>query len=217
MKLLDIPIFLAKENAPHILTSNHIDMLLGYPNASTRSRAIVTLVEHGALKKACRGIYFNSLSNYDKAEILSFVIPAGALSMASVLGRAGVTNNPSQHLHVVVPLDTPGFGRNNKELDDGTRILIHSIPKNFLTFGAGKMGRFNAATPEKALCDWLYLSKSPRSDVTDVPDDIDMLDFIDTVKLAEFAKIMDVEDRLQDLLNRQADSEKYYQNARSMF
>lgn len=210
---LSIVALLKARNAPHVLTSAQIAALARNPDASTANRITGDLVEQGILVKAMRGLYFNALSPYEVPDILPYLVPPGALSLGSVLGDAGVTNNPSYTLHVVIPMPTPGvaygFRRNDRQLEDGTRVMLYSMPQRLLEFGIEHSRGYNRAEPEKALCDWLYLARSPRSRVGEVPDDVD-LELLNTQKLERYAEMLGIRDALDALRQRIEDAEHYH-------
>lgn len=154
----------------------------------------------GRLEPVVQGLYLNRyraepVSLADAAHLL--VIDA-VVSLNSVLGDAGVLNNPSHIVTAVVPLDRgappPRLGRRTTRA--GT-LQFFGIPRRILEAGEAD-DRLDAhtprdharATPEKALLDWLYLAQSPRSNREAPPrDDIDVA-LLDRRRLDRLATAM---------------------------
>jgi hypothetical protein len=97
-----------------------------------------------------------------------------------VLGDAGVWNNFTDWVTVVVPLSrrytTPSLGQ--LESAAGT-FVFRGLPEAVLEAGRGEDRLANSATyrrstPEAALLHWLYLSNSPRSRMSPPPLDMDL-------------------------------------------
>lgn len=212
--LLELTRDLAQPGAPRALNYRQLGRLLGEPSESTVVRTLRRLTEGGILVRAMRNVYFNAMQPYELADALPLIVPEGVLSLNSVLGRAGISNNPSRNLHVVVPLrekgQASGFRYNSRRFQDGTRLNLYSLPGRYFDFGLeSRETRFRAATPEKALCDWLYLQESPRSRVTRVPSDLEF-DRFNRRRLTAYARRMGVEAALDTLEAAHAAEQAYY-------
>ena len=158
------------------------------------------------LEPVVEGLYLNRYrrSPVSLADAAHWLIPDAVISLNSVLGDAGVLNNPSRVVTAVVPLDrgapAPSLGR--RETKAGV-LQFFGLPRRILDAGDADdrlqvlPQRDHArATPEKALLDWLYLALSPRSRRTAPPrEDID-LDLLDDKRLTRLARAMDLTDAL---------------------
>lgn len=160
----------------------------------------------GNLAPVVQGLYLNRYRGrpVQLADVPHWLVPDAVISLNTVLGDSGVLNNPSPMVTAVVPLDRgappPKLGR--RATQAGTiqffglprRILEAGRPEDRLEF---RTPRDHArATPEKALLDWLYLAKSPRSHRTFPPkDDLDR-DLLDRARLRRLAAAMGLSDAL---------------------
>jgi hypothetical protein len=158
------------------------------------------------LQAVQRGLYLNRFRNPpgQPADAIPFFHRDAVVSLNTVLGDAGVLNNPSRVVTAVVPIDTgfpaPKLGRRRSLA--GT-FHFHGMPRRILEAGTvtdrlEAPGRFEhlRAMPEKALLDWLYLGRSARSRRTPPPpDDIDM-DLLDRRRLRRLARAAHLTDAL---------------------
>lgn len=164
----------------------------------------------GKLQPVVAGLYINRFrarpgTLEDAAHWLKL---DAVLSLNTVLGDAGVLNNPSHTVTAVVPIDPgappPKLGRMPTRAG---MLQFFGLPRRILEAGepedrlAASIGEDHVrATPEKALLDWLYLGLSPRSRRTLPPkEDID-LDLLDRVRLKRLARTMGLEEALADWL-----------------
>jgi len=209
---LDLARRLADPGAPPVLTSAMLGRYLGGARRATISRTARALADSGLIVPAMRGLYYNGQARYERADILAHVLPGAVLSLNAVLQPAGVTRNPSMNLHAVLPWSTRGryhtLNRNHRQLADGSRLYIYSLPEAMTGFGVDGRRHHLRATPERALCDWLYLAASGRSRVSPVPNDVD-LDDLDADTLNDFAERMGVAGELKELRERLVDSADY--------
>ena len=133
-------------------------------------------VDDGNLFAVQRGLYLNHFRAVPGtlADTVPLFHKDAVVSLNTVLGDAGILNNPSNTVTAVVPLDPdsplPHLGRKTTQAGS---LHFFGMPRRVLQ--AGKPGdrleaehRFGhaRATPEKALMDWLYLGQSPRSNRT---------------------------------------------------
>lgn len=126
------------------------------------------------------------------------------VSLNTVLGDAGILNNPSQLMTAVVPLDTgappPKLGR---QVTQAGTVQFFGLPRRIHDAGEPEDRLESAAprdhvraTPEKALLDWLYLARSPHSRRTSPPkSDID-LTLLNRRRLKRLAAAMDIKREL---------------------
>ena len=140
---------------------------------STLTSWIRRVVDEDGLRPVQRGLYLNHLRAVPGRlgdTVASFHKDA-VVSLNTVLGDAGVLNNPTRAVTALVPLDAghppPQLGR--RQTKAGT-LHFFGVPRRVLEAGEPTdrlepVDRYDhaRATPEKALIDWLYLANSPRS------------------------------------------------------
>lgn len=176
--------------------------------ASSWTYWIKGLVARGALKPVQRGLYLNRLRPRPGtlADAVPWLQRDAILSLNTVLGDAGVLNNPSRVVTAIVPIDVgaPPPARLGRRQTKAGVVHFYGIPRAILEAGAPEdryQDEPNAdhirATPEKALVDWLYLGASPRSRRSLPPrGDID-LEMLDQERLARLARAAGVDDVLE--------------------
>ena len=209
---------LSQPDAPPVLSR---DLLKRYARAARGDRPVPdsTLTwwirraaEEGKLEAVQRGLYLNRVRGLPGrlADAVSNLQRDSVVSLNTVLGDAGVLNNPTRTVTAVVPIDAgypPKLGR--KRTKAGT-VHFYGIPRRFLEAGdpldrLEPIERFEhaRATPEKALIDWLYLGRSARSSRTPpVLGDIDV-ELLNRRRLNRLAKAAGLSDALQQWLNPQ--------------
>ncbi|MGB9429060.1 MAG: hypothetical protein WCC11_04165, partial [Gammaproteobacteria bacterium] len=171
---------LAAADAPPVLSR---DLLARMARSARGGRTVPTSsLSHwlksaqarGRLPRVQRGLYLNGFRTPPGrlADAAAWLRTDAVLSLNTVLGDAGVLNNPSRTVTAVVPVDAgaapPQLGR--KATAAGI-FHFFGLPRRILEAGAAAdrlqqmdIGVEHArATPEKALLDWLYLAASPRS------------------------------------------------------
>lgn len=131
----------------------------------TARRLADDLIEAGDLVRLRRDLYLNRLKRpIPSPEAAASVIrPACVVSLHSVLGAAGVLNNPSRSVFALVPV-SPGKSHGHRREVDGelADFRFVSISATLLNTGLPE-DRLDAAfpypraTPERAFADWLYL------------------------------------------------------------
>lgn len=207
---------LSERDAPAVLTRDLIARFSRSANrqrgtegipASSLSHWIKRMTERGKLQLVQRGIYLNRMRS--KPGTLADAIPLlqrdAVVSLNTVLGEAGVLNNPSRVITAVVPIDlaAPPPSRLGRRQTQAGIVHFYGIPRSILEAGSAEdrlesMDAFDhpRATPEKALIDWLYLGASPRSRRTPPPrSDID-LDMLNGKRLRRLAKAVGLEQQL---------------------
>lgn len=207
---------LARADAPPVLTRDLLSRFArtardGHPvPASSLTHWIRGAVAEERLRPVQRGLYLNVFRARPghPADAAAWLRPEAVVSLNTVLGDAGVLNNPVRTTMAVVPLDAgappPKLGRQTTRV--GT-FQFHGIPRRTLEAGDpddrlefGETREHARATPEKALVDWLYLAASPHSRRTAPPrDDLD-LDLLDRPRLQRLARAAGVGTGLQHLV-----------------
>ena len=199
---------LAQAAAPAVLSRDLLARMARSARAdlpvagSSLSHWLKSAEARGRLQRVQRGLYLNGFRSPPGrlADATDWLRRDAVVSLNTVLGEAGVLNNPVRVVTAVVPVDAgappPQLGR--KHTAAGT-FHFFGLPRRILEAGAARDrlqtdgGVEHArATPEKALLDWLYLAASPHSHRTwpargDL--DVDLLDSARLRKLARAARL----------------------------
>lgn len=152
--------------------------------ASTLARWQRDAVERGRLRRVLRGVYLNGFRSRAgrPADAAPLLRRDAVVSLNTVLGDAGVLNNPSATVTAILPLDPgpvkPVTGRINTGVG---WFHFFAMPRRVLEAGRAE-DRVDSdfhdhvrATPERALVDWLYLAESRLSRRTPPnPGDLDL-------------------------------------------
>lgn len=149
------------------------------------SRITSGLEAEGALEKVSAGLWVNRLrfppARLDEA---ASKLRKGAVpSLRSVLGEYGAVNNPSMEVCACVPITSdgprPALGR--ETTSGGQRFHFFGLPERFFPGEDPRLCSlfldpskpYPSFRPEKALVDWIHLSRSPRSKLPPPPFDLD--------------------------------------------
>jgi hypothetical protein len=204
---------LAQPSALRVLDKPSITRLANdvQPGVSeaTVERWIQDSISAKRLNRIVRGLYLNQLINppAQLSEAAVWLRPGAIVSLQTVLGDAGAWNNYTPWVTAVVPLSkryvTPSLGR--RETAAGT-FVFRGLPESILEAGREEDRltadiSYRRATPEAALLHWLYLSESPRSDMSKPPTDIN-LDSLNLRRLERLAKAMHLAEPLQSWLSK---------------
>ena len=177
--------------------------------ASSLSHWLKSAQARAKLTRVQRGLYLNAFRTPSGtlADVTGWLRSDAVVSLNSVLGDAGVLNNPSRVVTAVVPLDGVAPPRLGRKHTHAGLLHFFGVPRRVLEAGEAA-DRLQAqaglehvrATPEKALIDWLYLAASPRSHRTwPVRGDLDVA-LLDKQRLRRLARAAGVEDILDDWL-----------------
>jgi hypothetical protein len=180
------------------------------PARNTIFRWIREQTTNGALRPVTRGLYLNQLASPRPAaaEAAAFVRSGAIVSLQSVLGEAGVTNNYSDIITCVVP-QSPGISPSVRPVrSHQIEYRFHALPARLLDSRVGALEdrldldvKYPRANSEKALLDWIYLGSSPRTKVALPPADIDA-SLLKKARLARLAERMGLRDQLKAYLSR---------------
>jgi hypothetical protein len=180
------------------------------PARNTIFRWIREQTKNGALRPVTRGLYINQLASPRPAaaEAAAFVRSGAIVSLQSVLGEAGVTNNYSDIITCVVP-QSSGISPSVRPVRaHHIEYRFHALPARLLDSRAGVLEdrldldvNYPRANPEKALLDWIYLGSSPRTRIALPPVDIDS-SLLKKARLARLAERMGLRDQLKAYLSR---------------
>ena len=172
-------------NADGVLTSKMIWREADYikPGISRPSiqRWIRKATDAGKLNQVSRGIYLNNqaLPRPGFAEAAQFLRPGSIVSMHAVLTDVGALNNPYPVITAILPLGRHSSPRLGTVTVSSKRYRYFGMPVGILNAGdeddrLDLSYRYPRTTPERALLDWIYFARSPRSNMVAPPMDIDL-------------------------------------------
>ncbi len=158
------------------------------------------------LAPVVRGVFLNRFTSPPGrlADAVPHVRRDAVVSLHTALDEAGAYNNPPHGVTAVVPLDVgPTRPRVGEVITAQGPVYVRAVPRRILEAGALEdrldldSGRAHPrATPEKALLDWLYLARSPRSTLSPPSlQDVDIRE-LDKARLRRLAKEMGLEQTL---------------------
>lgn len=199
-------------DAPRVLTVPMIAAVLAdrrKPRArNTLFRWIREQTQSGLLRPVTRGLYINQLARPQPtaADAAGFVREGAIVSLQTVLGEAGITNNYSDIVTCVVPHTKDHRPSVRRVKAERIEFRFHAMPARFLDPHAGELEdrmdldfKYLRATPEKALLDWIYLGASEHTKIAGPPFDIDA-SRLNKGRLRRLAKAMSIASRLQGYL-----------------
>jgi hypothetical protein len=163
------------ESSLRVFTAPELDVWLASEGfdipVRTARRALQEWEMAGLVERVATGIYLNKqLMPLPLPEEAARKLRPGAIvSLGTVLGRAGVLNNPIHWVTAVVP-SSDSNSRREVSMDSGSNFQFAQVRPDLLTSTRLGWGRdaleahaaVPTATPEKAVLDWVYLASSPR-------------------------------------------------------
>ncbi|MGA7539051.1 MAG: hypothetical protein WBW93_09805 [Steroidobacteraceae bacterium] len=172
--------------APRVLTIPMLAAVLSdrrkLPARNTLFRWVREQVASGVLRPISRGLYLNQLAapRPTAAEAAGFIRTGAIVSLQTVLGEAGITNNFPDVVTSVVPHERGHVPSVRPVKAADVEFRFHSMPARLLDDRAGRLEdrmdlevKYPRATPEKALLDWLYLGESAYSRIAGPPLDVE--------------------------------------------
>jgi predicted transcriptional regulator of viral defense system len=147
-----------------VIHLNHLEILTGMNRHALRV-ALSRLTARGILRRICRGYYANPFAAPGLEEISAEIYRPSYVSLESALHRHGILSQAPQVLTCV----TTRLPRTTRT-SFGT-ILYRQIRKACF-FGFVREGEYALADPEKALTDFLYLSRG--ADARSVLSELDL-------------------------------------------
>jgi hypothetical protein len=136
------------------------------------------------------------------------------VSIHTVLGETGVLNNPTGIVHALYPLDEHhGVRRIVEGETEFGRYRFVGVTRSYLEAGppedrlAGTA--FLQATPERAMVDWIRLSKTARMALPPLCD-VD-LDLLDVDRLRRVAGAVAMREAVEDWLESKMDFDRAYE------
>jgi hypothetical protein len=175
------------------------------PARNTVFRWVREQVGGGALRPVTRGLYLNQMAvpRPTAAEAAGFVRTGAIVSLQTVLGEAGITNNFPDIVTSVVPHERGHVSSVRPVKAADSEFRFHSMPIRLLDERAGELEdrmdldvKYPRSTPEKALLDWLYLGKSNYSKIAGPPLDLEFGQ-LDASRLNRLARSMGLVEELK--------------------
>jgi hypothetical protein len=195
--------------APRVLTIPMLTAILADrrkpPARNTVFRWVRDQVASGVLRPMTRGLYLNQLAAPRPlaAEAAGFIRTGAIVSLQTVLGEAGITNNFPDLVTSVIPHDRGHVSSVRPVKAADIEFRFHSMPARLLNEQTGEPedrldvdSKYPRATPEKALLDWLYLGASPYSKISRPPLDLE-IERLDASRLRRLARSMELVEELK--------------------
>jgi hypothetical protein len=195
--------------APRVLTIPMLAAVLAdrrkIPARNTLFRWVREQVASGVLRPVTRGLYLNQLAapRPTADEAAGFIRTGAIVSLQTVLGEAGITNNFPDVVTSVVPHERGHVPSVRTVRAADIEFRFHSLPARLLDDRAGQLEdridldvKYPRATPEKALLDWLYLGESPYSRIAGPPTDVE-IERLSGARLRRLARSMELTERLK--------------------
>jgi hypothetical protein len=180
------------------------------PARNTLFRWVRDQVAGGALRPITRGLYLNQMASPrpTAAEAAGFLRTGAIVSLQTVLGEAGITNNFPDIVTSVLPHERGRVSSVRPVKAADIEFRFHSMPARLLDDRAGELEdrmdfdvKYPRATPEKALLDWLYLGESNYSKIAGPPLDLEF-ERLHASRLRRLARSMGLKEELQAWLTR---------------
>ena len=179
------------------------------PSRPTFERWLAKACASGWLRKVRNGLFLNAAGNkaVSAGAAAGYIKQTAVPSLAWVLEQDWILNNMGDVITCVVSL-TPGLPVPNLSPVKTPlgEFRFRALPWHVYELVSLEVldwrdSRFAhpRATPEKALCDWLYLAASPRSPVRPPPLDLDA-ERLDTDRLQRVAIAMSIQQHLDGWL-----------------
>lgn len=208
---------LASPGAPRVLTGSSLRRLIervNFSDVQATETIANSLVSVKSLHRVGEGVYLNYLQvpMPSPAEAIKLMVPGGYLSLQTVLGQMGFLNNPSTLYTCVRPANS--YSPEGEEELLGRRFATNNPAPLFHVYSmmpgvpdAGKDDHLDLsfsyprATPERALCDWLYLSKAHIGSMSKGPPFDSDISTMDREKLERVANYLGVDVELRAWLD----------------
>ncbi len=175
------------------------------PSRPTFERWLAMACASGRLRKVRNGLFLNAAGNKSVSvgAAAGYIKQSAVPSLAWVLEQDWILNNMGDVVTCVVSLTAghkvPNLTRLRTPLGE---FRFRALPSHVhepeaLTVADWRDSRFAhpRATPEKALCDWLYLAASPRSPMRQPPLDLEV-ELLDADRLQRVAKALSIQPHL---------------------
>lgn len=175
------------------------------PSRPTFGRWLVRACASGRLRKVRKGLFLNAAGNKSVSvgAAAGYVRQTAVPSLAWVLEQDWILNNMGDVITCVVSLTprlpVPNLSPVKTPLGEFRFRALpwHVYELDTLEVADWRDNRFAhpRATPEKALCDWLYLAASPRSPMRPPPLDLEV-ERLNAGRLRRVATAMSIQEHL---------------------
>lgn len=165
-----------------VLRSDELARRMKLPEKTVRN-AIRRYEERGLLERVSTKIYINHLNQqFSPRDLVNILRPESYISLESVMVEKGITTQSPSALTCV----TPGYPQSFRTKSVG--VVYRKISSD-LYWGyeqsATRYNTYQIAEPEKALLDWVYLT---RQEGLPTPLDELQLQFLNAAKLRKYAE-----------------------------
>jgi hypothetical protein len=196
---------LASRSAPRVLTAASFHALAQtirpQVNRATSRELVGHFLRAGVLRRVTSGTYLNrrALPPAELYEAAPIIRKGAVLSLHSVLGEAGVLNNPSRIITCILPTSKILLPRLGELETEAGIFRFYGLTERFFPKTSEderemlQPGRPCAVfRPEVALLQWLHLASLKRSSLSDLPLDLDLelLDLDLVVRLGERLRVL---------------------------
>ncbi|WP_292803474.1 hypothetical protein [Methylotenera sp.] len=200
---------------PRVLTTVALYEVVAkhFPNIKISSfyERIGDLVAIGDIKRVYKGLYINTqaIPKVTAGEVAKEIAPGSVVSLHSALSQAGVINNPSRVVTLVIPVNPRGWkqGDRSEIVTDIGDYWLFRMPERFVHCSGladsdvfVQTTNYPLATAEKAFADWLYMGTGRSSRFSTLPPlDIE-LEKMSIQRMRRIVKFMGIEHALDDWL-----------------
>lgn len=177
-----------------------------------RTRFADRMVKSGLLVRVQKDLYANLVANpvVHPNEVASRLRDGAVVGLHTVLGELGIAHNPSRIVTAVIPESSGSIG-SPLRLETGFGDY-RFIPMRDEAFYAGAEAdrlasgyRYPRSTPERAFCDWVYLSVvKGRESLPSPPLDMEV-DDLDMGRVERLASALGISEPVARWLERRAE------------
>jgi hypothetical protein len=160
-----------------VLSKGDLQTALGERHPAAFVRRVDALLEHGVLRRFCRGWYVTE--GFDLATLSQRLAPESVVSFTTVLARHLIVGPSPEGRIVAVKTGRP------RRYTDGEHEIEHVSVAPGLLFGFSTVDGVRIADPEKALLDTLYFHLRGRRFPFDVYSDIE-IDRLDRDRVKQY-------------------------------
>ncbi len=203
---------LSRDQAPRFVGRGWVEDSLGV-DVARAAETVRALIAESSLALCGERTFANRLAHpaVHPNEMVAHYGHGTYASLHTVLGEHGVANNPSRTVYAVRARD-PGVGATDVRLRSelGSYRLL-AMPREVMEAGESEDrlepgGRYLRATPERALCDWIWFS-TPQAGRALTPPPLDMdLEDLDAERLSRLAAAMGISGPVRAWLDRHAEA-----------
>jgi len=147
-----------------VYSKNDLQTAFGEPHPAAFVRRVRTLLDHGILRRFCRGWYVSEV--FDLATLSQRLAPESYVSFGTVLARDLIIGTSPDRQIVAVKV-----GRPRRYSGDGY-VIEHVSATKELSFGFANVSGVRYANAEKAVLDTLYFHLRGRRYPFDIYSDI---------------------------------------------